>query len=199
MDIPSNGDIIEVAVEGDFDGTEDVINIYQMEATNVTATTITEVLDDIESWVAGLMTVLRPLCNAYVMWRRFRARNLTTATSAITVELDPALAGTATGATMPPGNALLLGFRPGLKRILCKKYVGPPSHTNLDADGTWDATQLILMAALGAFLMPVKGYVKMDVQYGYLRPVYLTFHPFKSYYVSAEGAYQRRRRRGTGT
>lgn len=199
MVVPSNGDVIEVAIEGEFDGSEDNVNVFHLQCSSITAADMDDFIDSVTEWVQAFILIAKQLVITIQWYQRYRTRNATITGPVQSVELAAPIAGIAAGAVLPPGNACLIAFRTPVKNVLLKKFIGVPGHTNLTANGQWDSTQLGLMSQVATFLMAPYTATDADFVYGYMTPLTKVFHLPITAYVSAEGAYQRRRRRGSGS
>lgn len=196
---PTVGDIIELVLEGEFDDTEDVFNVFQFQVTQNGWTDEDDYFEDLKELAEALINVIKVVSSALVVWRRLRARNKTTSSAAIQLELDAPIAGSGASNPLPPGSAYLIGFRTSESGILLRKFIGVPIEDANDSTGQWSATTIGLLTDIADLLLAEIVTNHGGFQYGHKSTKSLAWLVPTGAYVSAEPAYQRRRRRGSGS
>lgn len=196
---PLNGDVVEVAVIAEHDGTEDVVNVHHYQVSGSTYTTEADFITDLKSLVVALITVYKGMASVLTVYKRFRAQIITQTGAGVMVELDSEIPGTATGTAMPPGVAALCVLRTSAKNGNLKKYVGVPATVMLDTDGSWASFVQTLGATAIAFLLAPQTKTYGTFTFGNWRKETSTWYTPTSGYFNLEPAYQRRRRRGRGS
>ncbi len=199
MAVPNLDDKIEVAVVGEFDGTEEVVNVFQFNVDSVVGLTAGNYLDNFKELVEAILDIMDGLVTAYTIWRRFRVKNKTQDTATEYVELDAAHPGTVAGESLPSGVALLSVFRTTAPKIVLRKYVGVPGETMNEYDGQWTTAALVGAANFVTLMLAQIVTTESAFTYGHWSPDTLSWYEPSSGYINTEPAYQRRRRRGTGT
>ena len=199
MTLPALNDVVEITIEAEFDDTEDVVNVYQFK--NVGAAYTTEALwqDDLKTLVEALVDILKGYASIYTVWRRYRARNLTQDTPSEQFELDTATAGVIAGNSLPAGSAVLLAFRTQQPKVVLKKFHGVAAEALSDADAKWSSSTLATGVTDIATMISVFTLYASSWRYGHYHTPTAQFLYPTSGYINAEPAYQRRRRRGTGS
>lgn len=197
--VNNQNDIIEVAARGEFNGVEDVVNVFQFQY--LTAGTINdqgladdliEILETVYSLLDGAMTVLQ-------LFRDLRIFNKTQDRVLGTYPWDTMTAGSDATDPTAPGVGTLVNYSTGVPRVAPRKYYGVFCIDRMDADGTWTAVHTALLASAGAALLGVLTGTLGTYRYGYLSPKTAAFESAQSVTVTDIPCYQRRRKQGRGS
>lgn len=199
MTIPVTGDIVEVAVEAEWDGTEDVVHVYQFKMGAGTLATQATWENELAVLVNALITIAKGYAQLLTVYRRYRARNITQQTPTEHFELGTPVTGSVAGDTLASGTAFLFVFRTGKPRTTLRKFFGVPSKNDLDNDGRWAIGRLVVAAADIATMIAPFSTASTTWQYGHWDALTSTFWAPNSGYAPADPAYQRRRRAGRGS
>lgn len=194
----NQNDIIEVAARMEFDGVEDVINVYQLQYLDPASLSDTQVILDINQFLNvlyGLLVAAMPLIEFF---RDFRYRNITQGTLMGLVGWPGFVTGEGLGQALPPGLALLVSYNTVVPRVGMRKYYGTFTEDNNDADGTWSAALTAVGSAVAAATIPPFIGIVGTYQFGYLSPKTAAFEVPVGATVTDIPAYQRRRRQGRG-
>lgn len=193
------GDVIEVSVQGDFDGTEDVFNVFQYKCTTGYTTDENGFAEDMKELVEAVIAIIKASVGVLTIYRRFRAQIITQVDAGRLIELDAAVPGTVVGASSPSGVCALWVFRIDKPRSSLRKYIGTISEEDVGTNGGFVSGALTRGAtAIGSLMTQIV--TTLDVyKYGHYDPVLEVFHKPTGGYMNGEPAYQRRRRRGAGS
>ncbi len=194
-----SGDVVEVSIQGDFDGTEDVFNVFQYSIATGYTTDEAGFADDLIELVTAVVTIIKELVGVATIFRRFRAQIITQVDAGRLIELDAPIPGVVVGASSPAGVCALLVFRIDKPRSSLRKYLGTISEEDVGTAGDFTSGALTEGAAAIAALMTNITTTLDTYKYGHYDPVAEIFHKPTGGYMNAEPAYQRRRRRGTGS
>jgi hypothetical protein len=199
MENPSVGDILQLDIIGDINGAQEVMNSWQFKVLDDAGFVNQGVVDELKELVEIVLNIIDNMYSLIAIFRRFRARNITTGEATIIIELDAPHPGLLAGTAGPAGAGIMFGFRTAQKKALLKKFFSPVSTGAFAADGTLSTTTISsATSALANFLADIPT-VLGNFQYGYQSPVSASWLVPTGGYVPAEPAYQRRRRFGTGS
>lgn len=195
----NQNDVVTVAVRAEDQGTEDVVNVYDMQMTSATGLTAGAALSDLEDWITLVYNIAKNIQSIYLLYRDFAAYNRTQGTvlggASITVPAN----GAGTGSQLPSGNAMLLSFPTNVSRVVGRKYLGGIPSGLLDLDGTLNAaTVTSLISIANTIRAPYTG-TNGDWQYGVWRAATSQLVIPQSSVITDVVAYQRRRRAGRGS
>lgn len=175
------------------------MNSWQFRVEDNTGFATNGVPDELLELVELILSIIDNFYSLIAVFRRFRARNISTGEATLLLELENPHPGLLAGDAAPAGVGYLFAFRTLQKKAILKKFFSPVSTNTFDPEGQIDTTGLSNAAtALAQFLAPLNTTLG-SFTYGYQSPVSLTFLVPTSGYAPAEPAYQRRRRLGTGS
>lgn len=198
MAVPDVGDVIEFTLEAEHDNSEIINNVFQFKVVGGSFINETQWIITLLELADEILDILDGLATAYTVWKRLRARNITTMDPTLHVELAADVPGTVAGDCLPAGVAMLAVFRTDRPKTNLRKYMGPIGETLNDVDGQWSISALVGGVAMTVLLLDTISTVFANFEYGFFDKVLDTWHIPQSAYVPAEPAYQRRRRRGVG-
>lgn len=193
------GEVIEAAARLEFDATEDVVNVYQMQLTSGGPVADADVLNDVVEYLEIAYTLILTLLSVLTTFRDIRVSNVTQQTVLGIVPWDTLSAGDATADALAPGVAGLVSFGTTIPRVSPRKYLGVFTEAHINASGLlgggWN-TQAANYAAqmLGEVVVDGHGYT-----YGYLSPKTDNFEAAVTALFTNVPAYQRRRKQGRGS
>jgi len=194
------GDIVELTTIAEYNGSEDIMNVYAFERTSGFSVDDESFIEDMKELAEAIILIAKGLVTVAVVFNRIRIRNLTQDVSLGEVSLAAPIDGTATGSSLPSGVAGLLVFSTTKPKCIGKKYFGPPSEDQLSAPGLFTTGFTDGLVDLGDLLLdPI-----VVTNGGYQYVVVSTTTPFlaqlpTSARVTNVPAYQRRRKIGRGS
>lgn len=195
----STGQVVRVDLIGDFDGTEDVINVFHYRLNTGSVTDDAAVLDDLISLLEGLVTIIKALAATLTVWRRIRVQNLSTGLLIGERNFTAPITGTQTSAAAATGAAGLLSLKTNVPRVVMRKYFGPLAANQYANDGKLASGTVTVLNNAANYLLSPQIKANGTWQYGYLSPKAGEFVIPTSFASSALPAYQRRRRQGRGS
>lgn len=198
MALPDVGDVIQLTIEAEHDNSEIINNVYDFKILGGSYSSVAEWQIALLQLTDDILTIVDGLCTALTVWKRIRAKNISTGDPTEHIELGADVPGTVAGDCLPAGVAILTVFRTDRAKTNLRKYIGPTGETLNDADGQWTTAALTGTAAFAALLSAAITTTYAVFEYGHYDQVLLTWHPPLTSYIAAEPAYQRRRRRGVG-
>lgn len=193
------GDVIRVDAVGLYDGTEDIINTFQYQLGALFAQTEADVLTDVRDIVAAFYGIVNALLVARTIFDRIRAYNLTQDVLLGELAFTTPIVGTGGSNSDAPGIAGLLSLKTIYSRVVLRKYLGPLAKGLIDDDGNITTAGVAVLTNGAAYLLAQQAKPTGDYRYGYLSPVVGGFVTPNTASVTNNPAYQRRRRRGTGS
>ena len=191
-------DILEITCRGEFNGVEDVVNVYQYRYTGASVAADADVISDFETEMESLYTPFVPDQMPTYEYRDITIRNLTQSVI-MSVGAWPTLTdGTSAGKANPPGIAGLINMATTIVKVVLRKYLGGFAQSIVDDDGTFTTAFTAKLLVFGlqlilGFSVTVRGY-----DYGHLSPKTTNFEVPTSASVTDIPAYQRRRKQGRG-
>lgn len=192
-------DVIEVAARSEFNGVDDIVNVWQFQITTPGSINDAGVAGDL----IGILEAFYNLINAGIsllqLYRDLRLTNITKGTVLGIYPWATLVAGAAADEPTPPGVATLLNFSTDIPRVAPRKYIGVTTEVRVDSQGFLDAGWVALNASAGALMIGVLTGTLGTYLYGYQSPKTLTFEPVKALTVTNVPAYQRRRKQGRGS
>lgn len=137
------GDIIRVAARCEFNGQDDVVNVYHFEVFEVpTAGNINDLLEDVSEHMSTAYAVIDGYQSNLLSSVDITVFNVTQdapyGTVGWTNDYD---GGTVSGEAMPPQDALLILWRTNIKRRVGRTYIGALCEAHQSA-GVWNGTIL---------------------------------------------------------
>lgn len=195
----NNLDVLDVAVGGTFQTNEEIVAAYQFRLNDIGGLNDALVLEDMEALVNALYAIVRALLVAATVIRTIRVANKTQGTLLGDIVLGTPIAGTGGASAVAPGVAALASFPTNIPRVTGRKFWGPLSTAVVDGNGFIGASSLVNMNSAIAYLIAPITPGNGTYQYGYDSPKAGGFVAFTEGQAFAEPAYQRRRRRGTGS
>lgn len=193
------GDVVRVDVVGDFDTTEDLVNVYQFRAETVVDGSDNAVLTDMATFMRAQYDLLDGLWAANIVWRRIRMANLTTDTLLGEKEFTTTVVGSASGDQGAIQSAILLSLKTNVPRVVMRKYF-PIAESSIDGTSRAVTAAQNLVNTYGTTLLQVINAASGNAyRFGYLSPKVAGFVIPNSRQVSPIVATQRRRRPGVGS
>ena len=141
-------DILEIAVLGRFNTTDDVINVYHVEITDAQGESKAEALSAITEWFAGLAAEVEVLVSNDYLVVELKVTNLTQSTFIGIVTIG--VSGGNAGETLPPHVTALIMARTTAAGVCGRKYL-PPMGEDQQDNGTWSGTANTALDAFAAF------------------------------------------------
>lgn len=198
--MPTNElDIFEVAARAEFDGVEDVVNVYQVQASNLVSGLDIDTVTDILGWLETIYSLLTVAQSIIHVYRDVRIKNVTQNRVLGTYAWPTVTAGVATLAALPPGNAGVINLSTTVPRVMLRKFYGGFTVGVLDADGSLTGATVALLNAIAILLQVTYTGLSCDLDYGYLSPKIGGFVEPVSSTVTDISGYQRRRKQGRGS
>lgn len=191
--------VLRVDVRGDFDTTEDLVNVYQFRVDAITDPSDTAVLNDFSVYMRAGYAAMAGLWAANIVWRGVRIANLTTDTLVGEINFTTNVVGTASGDQGAIQAAGLLSLKTNVPRVVMRKYF-PVAESSIDGTSRLTTAASNLIATWGTNLLGgFVGASNNDYQFGYLSPKTSSFVVPTTRVVSPIIATQRRRRPGVGS
>lgn len=195
----ANNHVLEVAVVGDINGVDDIVNVFQFVTGFVGARDDTDVLDDLAVLIRALYDAIKAMSTAFVVWRRIRVKDLTSGLLVGEQDFATPVTGTSTGNQGSYVVAGLVSLKTNVPRVVMRKYL-PISSSNQTTDSKPSSAMVTLMNAFGtALLTPLVNLSGYSYTFGYLSPKTASFVIPSGRTVSATLVTQRRRRPGVGS
>jgi hypothetical protein len=183
----------------EFDGTEDVMNIYQFRLASGGPMSDENAVIDILAILEVLYTIIVNSISLVQLFRDIRVFNVTQDVLLGLHDWPTMTAGTATGDPTPPGCAAVVNFSTIVPKVTLRKYFGVFTEADVDASGYLSTTLVADIADMGLYLLGPIGALSGTWAYGFISPKILGW-------VSPNGSsnnnipgYQRRRKQGRGT
>jgi len=193
-------DVLEVTTIGEFDGTEDVINVYQFRMIGTSALSDEDAVSDLADIVRAVIDFLKGALSVLLIIRRFKLRNVTQNVLMGDVSFDEPLAGEMTGDPGPAGACLLMTMRTNISHVVLRKYFGVFTEAAYNSIGQFVSGVINAGVDVGNYLLDdIVGTFGGTWQYGTMSEKTGTWKVPGSLAVYSEPAYQRRRRRGAGS
>lgn len=193
------GDVIEVAARAEFNGTEDIINVYQFSLGTPGPVSDEQTVDDIINIMELIYSILITFQTGVVLYRDLRLRNVTQ-TRVLGVHPWPTLtAGESESVPMPPGNAVVMNFTTDVPRVTPRKFLGGLVVATLDPDGSLTTSTVLATLEIADILLNVQSEVGGDYLYGHFSAKTLKMEFPLGAVVSDVSGYQRRRKQGRGS
>lgn len=193
-------DVCEVALIGDIDSTDEIVQAYQFTlTTGSTGMTGAMAFADWLEIFEALWTVIDALFTFRTAFRSIRAKNITKGTLLGEAGISPVLVGAAPGDQMPYQTTIPVSFSTIYPRVILKKMLGPLAATAIGTNGFVDAAAEAIAATYATMLISSFVSTNGDWKYGYQSPVALTFVRPVAGAVSKRPGGLNRRRAGRGS
>ena len=195
----TNGDIFRVDVVGDYNATDDLVNVYQLQ--KIAGANISEALavQDIRDFMDALYTIIKGLQGALAVWRRVRVQNVQTGILLGELAFAAAITGTEAGDSGVAQAAMVASFGTVVPKVTPRKYWGPVAESLTTQWGMMGATALSRGADAAAYLLANQVLTNGTWQYGYFSPKSSSWQEPVAALVSAAPGMRRSRRIGTGS
>jgi len=194
-----SGEVIRVDLIAEFDGAEDVINVFQLAESGVDFTDNADVLDDIILWATALVTVLKSIITTFQFFQRIRVQNISTGEVIGERNFATPIQGTGAANVIPSQCAVVTVLKTGIPHVNLRKFWGVTSTAAMNSNGDITAPTLAVEASAAAFLMTPFVATMATWVYGYLSPKTASYVIPNSVVISNKFATQRRRREGVGS
>lgn len=192
-------DVVTLAVRAEYQGIEDIVNVYDLQKTDATPADDASVLSDLEDWINLVYNLVAVFQTVRTLYREFKAYNKTQGTVIGTASITSPAAGTSGGQDQPGGVAALISFPTAYGRITGRKYIGGLVDTILTTEGTILSGSVAGLVSIGNTIRAPYSGTTSQWQYGIVRSIDNTFHVPTGTLVTNVCAYQRRRKRGRGS
>ena len=195
----NQNDVIEVSARCEFNGTEDVINVFEWQLTTPGPLTDAATVNDLEAITEDFYTLFLAFQSDSLLYRDLRFRNKTQDTVLGTYPWPTLIDGLVDGTDLPPGNCGVLNFNTTVARVTPRKFLGGLTTISLDTDGSLEATTVAQMALLIEYLLLIQDEAGGDWRYGVLSEKTSQFEFPVSGTATDISGYQRRRKQGRGS
>lgn len=192
-------DVIEVSANLEFNGTEDLVNVYQYQVANILDPSEAAVVDDIIDILEVLYNFLLAGYTTYVTFRDLRFRNVTQGTVLGTYPWKTMSAGLVVGDSQAPGVGGVLNMTTPIPNVILRKYYGPFAAQSTEPDGTYTALKVATLLQVGSHLLVNHLGSAAEYRYGYLSPKIMGFIEPNAAVANDVPGYQRRRKQGRGS
>lgn len=192
-------DVVEVAARMEFNGTDDVVNVFQFQKVDAIPTVDADGVDDLINILEVFYTLINAVFTTLLLYRDLRVTNVTQSIVLGTFPWPNLVAGLDANDPTPPGVSALINWNTGVARVSPRKYLGVLAEDSVQAQAVWEPGVVAVLALMGANLIGTLSKPNSDWQYGFLSPKTLSFEPVISATVSNIPAYQRRRKQGRGS
>jgi hypothetical protein len=183
----------------EFDGVEDVVNVFQLQHTTGVAVTDAQAVADIGQFMDDLYVILEGILTILMIAREIKIFNKTQLILLGAYPFPTFNGGLQVLPPTAPGVAILSNFATGIPRVTPRKYWGVMTETSMDTQGQWEVPTLAVIATANSLLLAEYIGVNSNWQYGYFSPKIAGFAQPNSAIVTSIPAYQRRRKQGRGS
>lgn len=195
----SDGDILRVSAVLARGGSDAIVNVYHVEATDVDPLLQDGLRQDLQDWMEAIYGLINTRIPISVSYEQIEIFNVTDGGPEPTEPWLTLTLGTAAGDEIPDGVSALSIGRTGVSKVLGKKF-WPIFTENQLTDGLFDGVTTTQVAVAAAeWITPFTGATLGEWTPGVWSRGVASFRPF----ISADGnnipAYQRRRKRGVGS
>jgi hypothetical protein len=195
----NQGDIIQAVAAMEWDGVEDVLNIYQFQLQSPASVTEAGVISDLTDFLDSAYDVLKLFLTTLLTFKEIRLLNKTQDVILGTFPWPTLVAGTGATDTQAPGVCALINFTTTKPRVSPRKYLGVFTEGALGANGAFGPSVVAALAIfaglfIGDIVQPNGTYL-----YGYDSPKTLQFETPNGVSTGSVPAYQRRRKQGRGS
>lgn len=193
-----SGNVMQMSARLEFDGTEDVMNVFQFRNDEVVGVDDQVMIDALITYLETLYTLINASLVTLMSYRDIRAANISSGEVFGTFPWPTLVNGLNAGAAMAPGVALLANFSTGVSRVTPRKYFGVFPTSTMAADGLFGAGVVAAVASVAAAMIGPLTASGISFTYGYRSPKTVDFEPVVAATVGDVPAYQRRRKQGRG-
>lgn len=193
------GAVLRVAVVGDYDNNDDVVNVYQYQLSGASGVSEALAYSDLIDVIEALYAIWLQVCTIRTIFRGIYVSTLDNNIVSGFIPFASPLIGALNSDSTPSGVAFLASLPTGQSRRVLRKYIGPVAESMVSTGGYVAPAALTIMGnGITALLTPqvfsprTWTYCHVSTPGG--TPVIPT-----SGLASAIPAYQRRRRLGTGS
>lgn len=166
----NDGGIVQVYFRGEFNGAEDITNVFQMRLNSGGPATPTTVSNSLKEWGTALANLLKLMCNVLTVYDSISWEHLNGNCASGEIPFTAPIAGTLTGDALPPQIAALSKFPTGIKRVQLRKYWGGMDSTMNSATGGSTAAFRLLQEDVNDYLFFPQTHDTLEWQYGYFSP-----------------------------
>lgn len=191
-------DILECMARCEFQGVEDVVNVYQYQYVGPSPATDASCIAALSDAMDDLYIPLAAVQPYDYIYRDITIRNLTQDTVLGTTAWPTLTAGLHGGDNNAPGIAGLVNMATGIARVVLRKYIGGFVTAAIESNGTFTSAVTTVLSTFGVNLMSGYPIVSPIWKYGHFSPKTLNFEEPSTITVSDIPAYQRRRKQGRG-
>lgn len=195
----SQYDVLEVAARTEFNGVEDIVNVFQFEYQSVPGLTDEQGIEDVLEFIEAIYDIFIGAQTILQLYRDLRVTNKTQEIVYGTFTWPTLIDGEDIAKAQAPGTCVLSNFSTGVARVAPRKYWGVFCADNMDADGTWSSAVLATFATVNSLMLLPYVATNGTWQYGYESPKVGSFVAPVSAVVTDIPAYQRRRKQGKGS
>lgn len=149
----NTGDILVATAKAEFNGIDDMLNVYQFEMLTATPLTDQEAVGDIIEILESLYTLINGILSVLYLYRDITITNKTQNLLLGTFGWPTLVAGLATGDTTPPGVAGVISFSTSQPRRQLRKYIGGLSAASIEGAGVIEPVTLTNLSNFGTFLL----------------------------------------------
>lgn len=195
----NDGDIIRVGAGLVYDGLYDVVNVWHILATMVTGiswATLTTLLQD---YLDDIYDNIKTPLNDEIGTGAISVANVTQVTTLGAIPWSPGWAGVESGEPTAAGVCCFTWARTYKPRVQIRKYFGVFGEVNVSTGSWTTAVQNACKAAMDYHIAEQEMNENVDFQGVAYNRLLDTYEVAYSSDVSAEPAYQRRRKRGRGS
>lgn len=192
-------DVLEVSARSEFQGVEDIVNVYQFENQTSPSVPDEDGVDDLITFLETVYTIWRGFQTILVLFRDLRVRNVTQNVQLGVFPWPTLSAGASASNALPPGNAGLINFTTSVSRVTPRKYMGGITSASLESDGALESATVAGLVSISALLLAPIIEASSSWLYGYLSPKTASFEVPVSATITDISAYQRRRKQGRGS
>lgn len=193
------GDVIEASARAEFNGVDDIVNVFEFDLITPTPVSDENTVSDIISILEAFYTIWLSAQSILVLYRDIRLRNKTQDTVLGTFPWPTLVDGENVNDALPPGVCGLLNFNTDQPRVTPRKYMGGLTTASMDADGSFTPGLVGTLVSLSDFLLSAQVEANGDWVYGTKDPDSVFFNFPISGVVTDIPAYQRRRKQGRGS
>jgi hypothetical protein len=192
-------DVMTLVVRAEGLGTEDIVNVFELQKTDDAVADDASVVSDLEDWITVIFSLVKVLQVVTTLYREFKVYNKTQGTIVGSGTITDPTAGSSAGGSLPLGVAGLISFPTNIGKITGRKYIGGLGATHLNADGTMVSTSVTQMIAIGNAIRASYEGTTSDWEYGVTQAATGNFITPNATLVTDVFAYQRRRKAGRGS
>lgn len=194
-----SGDILRIGCGLSFEGIYDVVNVFYVIADLDAGINWAAVTGFVQDWADEVYDNIKATLSDTMSTNTISVANITQVTTLGAIAWSPTWGGSEGGEQTPPGVSCFAWARTYKPRVQIRKYLGVFGEVNL-VDGHWSTA---VQTACGLFMDDVIKVTTMGTNKTFQGIAYnreFGTHEFGvSTDVSAEPAYQRRRKRGRGS